>query len=455
VVLYPITHRDLSIFEEIKMNRKFCYFTLVLTLVLTLGVTGCRAPASEEAAPAEEAAQGEPVELTIWQVPNHPDMEQVILDLVKPYEEEHNVKVEVVIIPWDSIDQMWTSAVQSGETPAFGYTYDSRLPDWYRMGALEPLDDYVDQAFLDSILKEPLESAYYQGHLYALPVLLTSDALYYNKKILEDSGVELPDDPLYSPTWEEFLGWLYKIADAGYYGWDNQGFQGVYDHIYDDFYMRFGCTVINDDRTAFAFDQPGCLKAAEAWAELGTTPSLLPPKAVTTGWNRSEAFLEGKAGFCDYWVGLAQRLEKDYPEVEWGVMRPFHADTAKNYLGIGYYAVFADAENKDMAIDLALWLSQPDKQTEWNKTIGLFPAVAVEGLFADASPGVASVGRVVEHNLSSGDAKFVFPWKGNVIWGNEVFNPNREALMLGRITPEEFVKKAREGGQKIWKEYNE
>ena len=422
------------------MNRKFRYLLFALTCVIALCAAGC-APAAKE-----------PVELTIWQVPNHPEMEQVILDLVKPYEEEHNAKIDVVIIPWDSIDQMWTSAVQSGETPAFGYTYDSRLPDWYRMGALAALDDYVSDDLLNAFLEEPLQSSYYQDHLYALPVLLTSDAMYYNKKILAEAGIEVPDDPLYSPSWEEFLGWLYKVADAGYSGWDSQGFQGVYDHIYDDHYMRFGCFPINEDRASFAFNQPGCLKAAEAWAELGTTPNLLPPKAVTTGWNRSEAFLEGEAAFCDYWVGLAQRLEKDYPEIEWGVMRPWHADEYKAYLGIGYYAVFEDAKNKEQAIDLALWLASPEKQSEWNKTIGLFPAVASEGMHDDSSPGMALVARVVEYNLSSGDAKFVYPWKGNVRWGNEVFNPNREALMLGRITPDEFLQKLQEGGMKIWEE---
>jgi hypothetical protein len=81
--------------------------------------------------------------------------------------------------------------------------------------------------------------------------------------------------------------------------------------------------------------------------------------------------------------------------------------------------------------------------------------MAIEGMYDDTTPGRATVGRVVEYNLSSGDAKFVLPWKGNVRWGNEVFNPNREALQLGKMTPEEFLEKAQEGGVKIWAEENE
>jgi multiple sugar transport system substrate-binding protein len=381
-------------------------------------------------------------------------MEQLILDQVKPYEEENNVKVEVVILPWDSMDQMWTSAVQSGETPGFGYTYDSRLPDWYRLGALAALDDHIDDELLGAFLEEPLGSAYYQGKLYALPVLVTSDAMYYNKGILAEAGVEVPDDPLYSPSLDEFKGWLAKVADAGYYGWESQGFQGVYDHIYDDFYMRFNCTVLNEDRTGFGFDQPGCLRAAQAWADLATTPNWMPPKALTMGWSRSDEFLSGKTAFIDYWGGLVPRLT-EYPEIDWGVMRPWHEELHKCYLGIGYYAVFADAENLDAAIDLALWLSETERQTEWNMHIGTFPAMPTEGLYDDAEPDVALVAKVQEYNLSSGDAKFLVPWKGNVRWGNEVFVPNLQALQLGELTPEEFLEKLQEGGQKIWAEENE
>ncbi len=452
------------------MNKHVRKLMLVTAVALMIALAGCGAPATQAPptsapptqapptqapAPTSAPSGGEPIPLTIWQVPNHPEMEQVIRDLVKPYEQEHNVKVDVVIVPWDTIDQMWTSAIQSGDTPSFGYTYDSRLPDWYKMGALEPLEGYADKAFWDQILDEPLKSATYQGHIYAFPVLLTSDLMYYNKDLFDKAGIKVPDDPLYSPSWDEFLDWTKKLAAAGFYGWDGSGFQTVYDHIYDDFYMRFGCKELSDDYTQFTFDSPGCLNAAKAWQTLGTTPNLLPPKALTVGWNRSEAFLEGKAGMLDFWVGLASRLETDYPNIKWGVMRPFHEAQQKDYLGIGYYAVFKDAKNKQQAVDLALWLSQPAKQTEWNKTIGLFPAIkGSTGLYEKESPGLAAAARVVETNLSSGDAKFVQPWSGNVRWGNEVFVPNLQALMLGKITPEDFVKKVHDGGVQIFQEMN-
>ena len=106
---------------------------------------------------------------------------------------------------------MWASAIESGETPAFGYMYDFRLPTHYRSGALEPLMQYFNQEELDRLLQEPLQTAMFKDDFMPIPMLVTSDHLVYNKDIFAAAGIEVPDNPYYSPSWEEFLDWSQKI----------------------------------------------------------------------------------------------------------------------------------------------------------------------------------------------------------------------------------------------------
>ena len=441
------------------MAKKLIY--LLIISVLMAGTLFACAPktAEEPAAPAAEkpteaeapAAEEEQVTLTYWQVPNHPEMQALVEGLLEPFEEQNpNIKVEVVIIPWSDVETMWVSAIQSGETPDVGYPLAPL--QMYRMGGLEPLDEYLDQEFLDTILKGPLEAGIYDGKLYALPMLVSSDTLYYNKDMFEAAGIELPD-PMYSPSWEEFLDWNLKLKEAGYYGWD-WGMRTMWDHTIWDVYRRFGVDETNADYTEVTFDTPEALAWAQAVQDLAQTYAVLPPKALTVDWNRSESFLEGESAMVEFWAGLAGQLE-EYPDINWGVCKPFHGpgdngEATGAYLAIGSTVMFKDSKHKEEAAELIKFIHSPEFTLEWNKQVGTFPAVqGGNAIFDDATPEKKEVANVIWSLLESGEAEFYYEWEGVTRWAQESFLPNWQSLMLGEMTPENFCKKVTEDGNRI------
>lgn len=431
---------------------------------LAIGVmilTACAPPAATPAptqAPAATSApaattapttapSAEKIELTVWQVPNHPEMEKLVEDSVVAFEQANNIEVDVVIIPWGDLDTMWATAIESGETPSFGYMYDFRLPTHYRSGALEPLNQYFTQAELDKFLDEPLATATYQGQVYAIPMLVTSDHLVYNKKIFAEAGITPPDDPTYSPTWEEFLDWAQKIKAAGYGSFD-YGFRSIWNHPMDDFYMRFGCRETNDDHTQVTFDSPECLRAAQAWVDLAPT---LSEKALSTAWAPFDEFFAGQVGMVEGGSFLAKQLIDQYPELEWGILQPFHDKEHKAYLGIGYYAVFADAKNKPEVIQLLKYLVSEEQQVAFNSQIGTFPALkgTREKMYPEATGQLKTSLDTTWDLLESGKARFLYPWPGFSRFADEIFIPNWQSMMLGQMTPEEFVALIQEEGQVV------
>jgi len=405
------------------------------------------APTSAAAATAAPTAagSGQQIELVVWQVPNSPTMQQIMENMVKPFEQANNIKVTIVVVPWSDLDTQWESAIQTRQTPSFGYMYDFRLPTYYRSGALEPLDQDFSKDELSKYLEQPLSTAMYQGHLYAMPFLVSSDALLYNKAIFQKAGITPPTDPNYSPTWEEFLGWAQKIKAAGFASYD-YGFRDIWNHPMDDFYNRFGCHETNDDHTKMTFDTPECAKAVQAWVDLAPT---LSEKAKSTAWSPLDEFFAGQVGMAEGGVGVAQQLVQKYPNVDFGVMQPFHDKEYKDYLGIGYYAVFADAKNKPQVIQLLKFLTNEDNQVSFNAAIGTFPALKdTRGrMFPDATGVVKTVADVVWEQLQGGRSKFLYPWPGFSEFADKTFIPNWESLMLGKMSQPDFIKVIQTQGQ--------
>jgi multiple sugar transport system substrate-binding protein len=380
-----------------------------------------------------------------------------VQELLKPFYATHpNIKVDCVLVPWGEVETKWKTAIQSGETPDLGYIWDVALPTYIRMGGLEPLDSYLDSAFLSKYNPGIVDTGRGEdGKLYALVPLITTDVLFYNKTMFEKAGIPFPD-PLYSPSWEEYLGWLQKLKAAGFYGWDWGIRSDLIDHVHWDGYRRFGASDISADHKSVTFDTPEALAWAKAMQDLAQTYKVLPPKALTVDWVRSEAFLQGQAATLEYWTGLPAVL-KDYPDIKWGVCKAWHGPgdggkASAAYLGIGYHVVFKASKHKAEAIELLKFMDGPEFLPGFNRAIGTFPPIKGGDQTYAASDAETKAVADLTWNILTTDAKFFYPWKGVFRWSSESFLPNLQALLLGKMTPEDFCRKVTDDGNRILKE---
>ena len=436
----------------LRMSRRdFLKSAAVVGAGVALSACAPKSPAATEAAAGGSAA--EQITLTYWHPPHNPQVKEIVETLCKPFEEANpNIKVECNVIPWGEVETKWTVAIQSGETPDIGYIWDVGLPSYYRMGGLEPLDEYLDDEFFSKYAGEAIESGRGEdGKLYGVVPLITTDCLFYNIDMFEKAGIPLPD-PLYTPSWDEYLEWLIKLKEAGFYGWDWGIRTDAIDHVHWDGYRRFGASEINEDYTKVTFDTPEAIAWATAMQDLAQKYEVLPPKALTMDWVRSEAFVQGEAATLEYWTGLPGQL-KDYPDLKWGVCKAWHGpkDSAA-YLGIGYQAVFKDSKHKKEAIELLKFMNSSDYLMEFNKKMGFFPPIeGGDKVYENASADEKKVADLSWAILQE-DAKFFYPWKGVMRWGTESFLPGLQGLLLGRTTPEAFCKEVTEMGNKILEE---
>lgn len=244
-----------------------------LALAAVLGLTACAPSAATDGDLSAETKAT--ISYAIWDENQVPALEANISDFNKIYP---NITVKIDITPWA---QYWTKL----QTQASGDT----LPDVFWMNGpnfqlyaandqLEPMTKLIDDGQVDPAnYPDALNVLYsYDDVQYGMPKDFDTVALWYNKAILAEAGVETPDD---SWTWDDFHTAAKTVsdtlADQGIYGVATGltgGQEGYYNTI-----LQAGGSIISDDGKTSGYDDPKTIAGLQFWADLiadGSSPSL-------------------------------------------------------------------------------------------------------------------------------------------------------------------------------------
>lgn len=267
-----------------------------LALIAALALNGCSAVGTaDEAASTDTEAS---ITYGIWDENQVPALKANIAAFNEIYP---NIDVNIDITPWA---QYWTKL----QTQASGDT----LPDVFWMngpnfqlyaanGQLEPITSLIDSGEIDPAnYVDTLNALYsYDGAQYGMPKDFDTVALWYNRAILAEAGVGIPDDTW---TWDDFHTAAKKVsdtlADQGIYGVATGltgGQEGYYNTI-----LQAGGYVISDDGTTSGYDDPKTIAGLQFWADLiadGSSPSL----QQLSDTPHNAWFTSGKTAF--FWSG--------------------------------------------------------------------------------------------------------------------------------------------------------
>lgn len=189
------------------MSFKSLRYLMVLVILLGL-LVACGEDEEPTSAPAEEQPQAtdvpvveeQPDKLRVW-ITWGDDPEQ-IQSLFNQYGDANNVQVEVN----SPVDEDKVIAALSGSEPPDVLVLGGpdAVSTWVNEGLLLALDDLIaaNNIDLDDIYPAMLEQGFYNGKYYALPWGSDTYALYWNKDLFEEAGLD-PEKP--PETLEEML----------------------------------------------------------------------------------------------------------------------------------------------------------------------------------------------------------------------------------------------------------
>lgn len=244
------------------MHRKpLLVGALLASAALLAGCSG-GAPASDEEVT---------ITYSVWAGTQTPAM-QAIADAF--HEENPNITVELVELPWPQYWSTLQTGAQGGTAPDAFWMLAQQIRPYAAGDQLLDLTSYIESEGVDlANYPQAVLDLYDQGDgaIYGLPKDFDTNAVWYNKALFDAAGVDYPSEDW---TWDDFRETAKALTGDGVWGVaapiDYQG--GYYNTIFSA-----GGQVISDDGETSEIDSPEAIEGIQFWTDLqadGSSPTL-------------------------------------------------------------------------------------------------------------------------------------------------------------------------------------
>lgn len=245
--------------------KKLLILAIVSILSLSI-IAGCSSSKSST------ASEKDVVELRFFhRWPNQPK-KQYFEKAVKEFEEQHpTIKIKTEAVLNDSYKEKIRVVLGSSNPPDVFFSWSGEFAyNFARSGQSLDLTDYVkeDAEWSDEFIQSQFKPFTLDGKIYGIPWSTDGKAFFYNKKIFDELGLEVPT------TWSELLAASEKIKEAGYtpIGFGSKAPWTISHYIGSLNQLMVPQDVINEDydrkNAEGDFSHPGYVKALEKFMEL-------------------------------------------------------------------------------------------------------------------------------------------------------------------------------------------
>lgn len=325
---------------------------------------------------AGDAQVSGPVEIEYWQY-DYATKTALVNELIPEFQAANpDITVKHVNFPYDDFRQQVAAAVQAGEGPDVLNVFYGWIPAYVQQQFLVALPaEYFPADQIETDYFPMVQTAKIQGAYYALPTAVRTLAMFYNKDILEQAGLQPPTN------WEEIV----SIAQATVVK-DGENFEivGITQDIDGQGHSWWREGLIRQNG-ALPFSDPDLnrtlnwtsAEAVEAFKYL--TDFLVEYKVTQTAFQTDgpTAFGSGKAALHvdgSYRLGT---LNNNFPELNYGVVPlPAHKDKA-SFASFWANTITRNAAEGDKLIAASKFidfLSSESVQSRWTPAIGELPA---------------------------------------------------------------------------------
>ncbi len=425
--------------------KKITTLLLIMTMIL-MSFTACNNTTSNSKNNGSKKAK----ELNVWLPPIGEDDAKVWQPIFEKFENKHNVKVNLQIIPWENYPETYMTAILAGKGPDVGYMYAEMFPQFIEMKAVEPLDSYLSDEDKENNIY--LDDGYMLGATYGLPLEAANPAvIYYNKDILESIGEKPP------VTWEDFrriakkatkdLDGDGKIDQWGFsQGWGRKFFGDLNWNWYG-FLWQAGGELYNEDLKSVRFNDEKGMKTAKFLSDLVLVDKVVPEDTLSKD-NKEmlqTVFGPGKSAFT-IWLSSAasEILDKSFPDLNYGFVLSLQDESMGTFASVDQLTLMSKAQDKKLAWELMKHMVNVESMTEFHKYHPRAPISKLEKYQGDPR-----FKEVIETKKGIYRPLIVAPH------GVEIYNnlwKHLQKMVAGEETYEEALNKAAESANKILQE---
>jgi multiple sugar transport system substrate-binding protein len=316
--------------------KKLSLLIVALMLISTV-LAGCGGQ--------DKAANKGPVTIKIGMWASSPAETELVDNQIAEFEKTHpNIKIEKEVYTDDYMQQLQANIAAKTEPDVF-YLDVYQAPAFIEKGVILPLDSYLDKDDAKDFEENLLNGFMKDGKIYGLPKDYNTLALFYNKDMFEEAGVDVPT------TWEELEEAAKKLTKDGVKGivLSNDAARFI-----PFIYQAGGKVVDENNKPAFA--------TAEGAKGLGFYYSFFEkgyadtPANLGVGWN-GDALAQKKAAMCIEGGWMIPFMAQAGPDVNYGIAKLPKGDRNGDLAFTVAYVMSKNTKHKEEAAEVIKFLT--------------------------------------------------------------------------------------------------
>lgn len=328
----------------------------------------------------------------IWDTNQQKGLQEILNDWTK----ESGIEAEIQVTTWDEYWTVLEAGASGGTLPDVFWMHSNVSQMYMENGILLDLTDRIaasDKIDMANYYEDIVDLYTWDGRYYAMPKDIDTIALWYNKTLFDEAGVDYPDETW---TWETFADVAKQLTkeDKSVYGYgintsNNQ--DSYYNIIY-----AYGGAVISEDKKTSMMDDPKSIEGMQVIERMLREGSI--PDLQMLSENGTEVlFNSGKVAMVTQgsWMVAAFRDNEYTAENADVAVLPSGPDSRVSiYNGLGW-AADANGKNVDAAWSLIEYLGTKEaqeKQAQLGVTMSAYKGTS--DAWADSVPGFNLAGHL-------------------------------------------------------------
>ena len=348
---------------------------LVLAAALAAGLAGCGGGDDGDDAGGTTAASGEKVTITFWHGQNQSAGKAINALVDKFNASQDRITVDSQIgAPADGLLEKTTASLAGGKYPDVVYQFGPNIANLARSPkALDLTEAVKDPEWnWDDFFPAARDAVTVDGKIRAVPALIDSLAVVYNKKLFRAAGIDPPEAGW---TWDDYREIARELtdADAGRFGtgWPGVGDEDTTWRLWPLVWGAGGDVLAEGGEEVGYGGEPG-LQSFDVVDQLVQDRSVYVDKTVGSE-KMYQVLMNGRMGMVP--TGPWQLPDIIDAKLDYGVapMPTFGGDEV-TISGPDAWMLFDNGDARSQAaIEFVRWLTQPEQDAFWDVEAGSLP----------------------------------------------------------------------------------
>jgi multiple sugar transport system substrate-binding protein len=304
--------------------------------------------------------------LAFWHTYN--DLEEKVLkDIIKDWEKLNpKFTVRPVRIPFDGHKPKLRTALTVGQGPDMARVDWSFVCELARKNAVIDLETFEFSKIRNQYLRAPLETGFIDGKYYGIPDQTTCVAMFYNKQMFRDAGLE----PKVPATWEEFVEIGKKLTDSSNGRYAFAMLNTLWWNL--PFFNTYGARIISADGKKCELDSEQAIAALDMMCSFANEHKIEAGAWRPGAISPEQGFVNGK--YAMIFMGPWNLAKFKNTNMDFGVgLIPAGPEGSSTNVGGTDTVVFKHSKHAKEAYDFLTFFTNAKNQARWCSELNQLP----------------------------------------------------------------------------------